>query len=74
MLQPTRGTILSVNPVMEKLFGSHDEMTGEYCDHHTGPIEANTRVIWKITVGPDMVRVVGRPYLSGSHGIDWVGK
>jgi PAS domain S-box-containing protein len=66
------GTILSVNPVMEKLFGySHDEMIGENIaiivpepdrSKHVGYMENYCRT------GHGQ-EYVGRPYLSGSHGI-----
>lgn len=67
-----RGTILSANPVMEKLFGySHDEMIGENIaiivpepdrSKHVGYMENYCRT------GHGQ-EYVGRPYLSGSHGI-----
>lgn len=66
------GTILSVNPVMEKLFGySHDEMIGKNIaiivpepdrSKHAGYMENYCRT------GHGQ-EYVGRPYLSGSHGI-----
>lgn len=66
------GTILSVNPVMEKLFGySHDEMIGQNVaiiipepdrSKHVGYMENYCRT------GHGQ-EYVGRPYLSGSHGI-----
>ncbi|UJP06227.1 MAG: ATP-binding protein [Nitrosomonas sp.] len=66
------GTILSVNPVMEKLFGyRHDEMIGQNVaviipepdrSKHLGYMENYCRT------GHGQ-EYVGRPYLSGSHGI-----
>ena len=66
------GTILSVNPVMEKLFGyNHDEMIGQNISiivpepdrsKHLGYMENYCRT------GHGQ-EYVGRPYLSGSHGI-----
>jgi len=66
------GKILSVNPVMEKLFGySHDEMIGQNVSiivpepdrsKHTSYMENYCRT------GHGQ-EYVGRPYLSGSHGI-----
>ncbi|MXS78612.1 response regulator [Nitrosomonas sp. JL21] len=66
------GIILSVNPVMEKLFGyDHDEMIGQNIaiivpepdrSKHIGYMENYCRT------GHGQ-EYVGRPYLSGSHGI-----
>ena len=66
------GTILSANPVMEKLFGySHEEMIGQNISiivpepdrsRHIGYMENYCRT------GHGQ-EYVGRPYLSGSHGI-----
>ena len=66
------GTILSVNPVMEKLFGyDPNEMLGQNiaiivpepdCSRHIGYMENYCRT------GHGQ-EYVGRPYLSGSHGI-----
>ncbi len=66
------GTILSVNPVMEKLFGyCHDEMIGENIaiivpepdrSKHVGYMQNYCRT------GHGQ-EYVSRPYLSGSHGI-----
>jgi two-component system sensor histidine kinase/response regulator len=67
-----KGAILSVNPVMEKLFGyNHDEMIGQNIaiiipepdrSKHEGYMENYCRT------GHGQ-EYVGRPYLSGSHGI-----
>lgn len=66
------GTILSANPVMEKLFGyNHDEMIGQNISiivpepdrsRHIGYMENYCRT------GHGQ-EYIGRPYLSGSHGI-----
>jgi PAS domain S-box-containing protein len=67
-----KGTILSANPVMEKLFGySHDELIGKNVSiivpepdrsKHEGYMENYCHT------GHGQ-EYVGRPYLSGSHGI-----
>ncbi|MCC8997665.1 MAG: response regulator [Nitrosomonas sp.] len=66
------GTILSANPVMEKLFGySHEEMIGQNISiivpepdrsNHIGYMQNYCRT------GHGQ-EYIGRPYLSGSHGI-----
>ena len=67
-----KGTILSVNPVMEKLFGySHDEMIGQNIaiiipEPDRSKHEAYMENYCRTGHGQEYV---GRPYLSGSHGI-----
>lgn len=67
-----RGTILSANPVMEKLFGySHDEMIGQNIaiimpEPERSQHESYMENYCKTGHGQEYV---GRPYLSGSHGI-----
>lgn len=67
-----RGTILSANPVMEKLFGySHDEMIGQNIaiimpEPDRSQHESYMENYCRTGHGQEYV---GRPYLSGSHGI-----
>ncbi|MBX3616095.1 ATP-binding protein [Nitrosomonas sp.] len=67
-----KGTILSVNPVMEKLFGySHDEMIGQNIaiiipEPDRSKHESYMENYCRTGHGQEYV---GRPYLSGSHGI-----
>ena len=66
------GTILSVNPVMEKLFGySHDEMIGQNVAIIIPEPDSSKHVGYMgnyCRTGHGQ-EYVGRPYLSGSHGI-----
>ena len=66
------GTILSVNPVMEKLFGySHDEMIGQNVSIIVPEPDRSRHISYMenyCRTGHGQ-EYVGRPYLSGSHGI-----
>ncbi|SOD20755.1 response regulator [Nitrosomonas ureae] len=66
------GKILSVNPVMEKLFGySHDEMIGQNVSIIVPEPDRSKHISYMenyCRTGHGQ-EYVGRPYLSGSHGI-----